>query len=361
MSKILRYDEIMSNAIANMVALQDKVTDFNEGSVIHTILDTVARLTERAYIAIRQGYNEMLCAIPYSLFGFEKKAGKKSTGTVVFYTDKITNKNITIQSSLKLSGGGFSFTTTQAGVIPAGSKESLSIAVICDTIGKSGNIEAGVIDTIDSTTDTSILGVLQEKAFTGGSDTETDAQAEHRFKAYLAGLSGTNCYAIETAVLNIQGVQKVATQNHKPPLQDLYNLSVYVDDGSSGNTDKDLLNNVYNVLCGAGTQENQGYLPPGINIRVVSPSAKNIDFIATVYVGSSSIDNAKFLVEKTVKQYIENLSIGGAFIIQQCVAKIMGLSFVKDVAVKQPTQNIDIAIDTVAKVGNITLDFMESD
>ena len=47
MAKIRRYDEIMAGATANMIAKQDKITDFNEGSIIHTILDTVSRIAER--------------------------------------------------------------------------------------------------------------------------------------------------------------------------------------------------------------------------------------------------------------------------------------------------------------------------
>ena len=75
MAKIRRYDEIMEGATANMIAKQDKITDFNEGSIIHTILDTVARIAERAYVAIRQGYNEMLAILPYSPFKLTKKEG----------------------------------------------------------------------------------------------------------------------------------------------------------------------------------------------------------------------------------------------------------------------------------------------
>ena len=71
MAKIRRYDEIMEGATANMIAKQDKITDFNEGSIIHTILDTVARIAERAYVAIRQGYNEMLAILP-SVFEEER-------------------------------------------------------------------------------------------------------------------------------------------------------------------------------------------------------------------------------------------------------------------------------------------------
>jgi len=84
MAEIRRYDDIMRQALANMIAKQDKLTDFNEGSIIHTFLDTVARVAERIYVAIRQGYNDNLRLVPYSLFKFNRKPGTGAAGTVVF-------------------------------------------------------------------------------------------------------------------------------------------------------------------------------------------------------------------------------------------------------------------------------------
>ena len=92
MAKIRRYDEIMAGAMANMIAKQDKITDFNEGSIIHTILDTVSRIAERMYVAIRQGYNELLVLIPYSLFGFERKNGLLSSVRLHFLHNRSFQK-----------------------------------------------------------------------------------------------------------------------------------------------------------------------------------------------------------------------------------------------------------------------------
>lgn len=356
---ILRYDQIMQSAIANMAALQDKVTDFNEGSIIHTILDTVSRIAERAYIAIRQSYNEMLSSIPYSLFGFERKAGRAATGKVKFLLKEAQNYNITIPKGVKLSGGGLSFTTSESSVIVAGSKQSQRVAATCDVTGEVGNVPKGTIESIDTIFDSCIYGILQEDNFTGGMDEETDSDFEARFKTYLAGLSGTNCYAIKSAVLNIEGVQSVATQNHKPPKDDLYNMSIYVDDGAGGETSEDMLDKVYKVLCGDGTKENQGYLAPGVNIIVLPPKVIKIDFSAVITIKDISVAEAKRQVEDSVKEYIKSLSIGYSFIGAECIARIMELPCIKDVRVNSPIDNVAIDISQIAKVGDISLEFME--
>ena len=125
MAKIRRYDEIMKTAIANMAAKQDKITDFNEGSVIHTILDTVSRLAERAYVAIRQGYNEVLNLLPYSPFKFQKKSGMCASGSVVFQREAALAKMTRIPKGTKVSQGGvLVFTTIEDGVIFSGATES---------------------------------------------------------------------------------------------------------------------------------------------------------------------------------------------------------------------------------------------
>ena len=109
MAKIRRYDEIMEAAKANMIAKQDKLTDFNEGSVIHTFLDTIARLLERAYVAIRQGYNEMLGILPYSIFEFSKKQGLYASGTVIFSREKPLKAASVISKGTVITGGGLTY------------------------------------------------------------------------------------------------------------------------------------------------------------------------------------------------------------------------------------------------------------
>ena len=358
MAKIRKYEEIMKGALANMIAKQDKVTDFNEGSVIHTILDTISRIAERAYVAIRQGYNELLAILPFSLFKFEKKVGLRASGTVVFSRETPLSSQSIIAKGTKVSGGGLFFITTKAGVIPPGGKDSDPIEVIADGTGTDYNAAVGIIDTIESVVPSDVVLVKNELAITGGTDEETDAEFSERFKIFINGLSGTNNYGIRSAALSVNEVRSVSVQNHKPPLKDIYNLSVYVDDGSGGAT-QETLDKVKFAIEGDQSQLHPGHLAPGINMRVITPTAipVNVEINATVF--SMSIEEAKLEIEKTVSQYINGLTVGEKAIISEIVKKVMDLNFITDVEVVSPESNVEPAVNQIARVGAMKVSVVE--
>lgn len=358
MSTIRRYDEIMEAAIANMAARQDKVTDFNEGSVIHTILDTVARLTERAYIAIRQGYNEMLKVMPYSIFGMEKKEGVKASGTVVFSREKALNAASTIPKGTKVSGNGLTFETTETGTIQAGETESSTVAVSPEEAGSDYNIDAGVITSIDTTVPADVVAVTNPYAFTGGTDEETDAEFEARFTQFINSLSGTNAAAVKTAALSVNAVRSVSVLDHKPPEDDIYNLSVYIDDGS-GSASDELVEAVREAIEGDGTDANPGRLAPGVNMRVLSPTPIPVNVKITVTVASANAEEAAAEIEEAILEYINALTIGEDCLVAEIIARVMDLSYVKDVAVSLPTANVSISGSQIARSGDIDISLLE--
>lgn len=358
MAKIRRYDEIMQSATANMIAKQDKVTDFNEGSIIHTILDTVSRVAERAYVAIRQGFNEMLAILPFSPFGLTKKSGYSASGAVIFSRSIALGSQSIIPKGTVVSNGEFTFITTEAGIISAGAVDSDSITVVADKSGKKYNLAASSINAIESIVPADVVGVRNDYAFTGGSDEETDAEFEARFKTYINGLSGTNSYAIKSAALSVNAVRSVSIQNHKPPYKNIYNMTVYVDDGSGGATSA-TLDAVKLAIEGDGTQENQGHLAPGVNIRVITPTAIPINVEITVSVVSTDLGEAKAEVERIVTSYVNNLAINEKCIVSEMIAKVMALNYVKDVAVVSPATNVEPSINQIARVGAITVNLVE--
>lgn len=358
MAKIRRYDEIMESAIANMVARQDKITDFNEGSIVHTILDTVSRITERAYVAIRQGYNEMLDILPYSPFKFEKKEGFFASGTVVFSrANPLASKSI-IPKGTVVSGGGLTFTTTEAGFIAIDSVDSDPITVIADGVGSAYNVIAETINAIESIVPADIVSVKNEVALTGGTNAETNAEFEERFRVYINGLSGTNAYAIKSAALSVNEVRSVSVQNHKPPLKNIYNLSVYIDDGSGGSTE-DTINKVRLAIEGDNTEENPGHLAPGVNIRVITPTAIPVNVEMTVKIISTDTTEAKIGIQNVINTYVNNLTIGESCVLSSIITKVMALNFVKDVSIISPTVNVDTAINQIARIGTIAITLVE--
>lgn len=349
----MRYDEIMAKAIRNMVAKQNKITDFNEGSVIHTILDTVARIAEREYVAIRQGYNEMLSCIPYSAFGFTKKQGQKAVGTVVFYTDSVKDNTIQIPKGTVVEGGGLLFETTEEGSIQAGQLHSQEVQTIAQETGAIYNVSIGTISNVESNVPF-VCSVKNTKPFTQACDTEQDADFEARFKAYIAGLSGTTSYAIKATALSVEGVRSVATVEHKPLLEGIYNMSIYVEDGTGYATD-DMLNRVHKAIEGDGTKENPGHLCPGINIRVLTPTITPIDVSCDIAIKSTDTDAAQKELTTSIIDYISSLTIGQSFLLAELVHKLMGIPYVNDVKIKAPTTNYDIDVGSIFKAGTIDI------
>lgn len=360
MAQIRRYDEIMESAKANMIAKQDKLTDFNEGSVIHTFLDTVARLVERAYVAIRQGYNELLALLPYSPFGFERKEGLYASGTVVFSRDSALRTNTVIPKGTIVSGGGYTFVTTVAGQIAADEVDSDEISVTAREVGSSSNIAVGIIDSIDSVVPADVVKVTNKDVFTGGTDAETDADFEERFKIFINGLSGTNSYAIRSAALNINAVRSVSYQNHKPPLYDIYNASIYVDDGS-GNASADTLDAVRKAIEGDGTADNPGHLAPGINIRVLAPTSVPVDVSMNVLVSNADIEDAQTEITRVITDYINGKCIGESVVLSELITKVMALNYVADCTIISPASNVEPSINQICRVGEITLNITEEE
>lgn len=360
MAKIRRYDEIMEAAKANMIAKQDKLTDFNEGSVIHTFLDTIARLLERAYVAIRQGYNEMLGVLPYSIFDFNKKEGLFASGTVVFSREKPLNSASVIPKGTTVTGGGYTFITTESVKIEAGEIDSDEVKVVCTTSGMNGNIAANVIDVIESVVPSDVVSVKNKSGFTGGSDEETEADFEARFKIYINGLSGTNSYAIRNAALSVNEVRSVSLENHKPPLKDIYNLSVYVDDGSGSASEK-IINDVKLAIEGDGTEQNQGHIAPGINVRVLPPTTIPINIEMKATVSSVDISEAEIEIKNAVAAYVNGKVIGQEVILSEIITKIMALNYVVDCKIISPTENITPGIRQIARMGTFGLELTEAD
>lgn len=361
MAQIKRYEELMESMIANMVSKQDKITDFNEGSVIHSLLDTNARIAERLYVAIRQGYTELLGILPYSPFRFTRKTGTQASGTVTFFRKNILTVQTVIPKGTVVCSGGLKFTTTEAGIILPGKTESDEVNAIAQTFGMGHNVAQGFINEIETAVPSEVIKVTNKNAFTGGTEEETDIGFEERFRTYLNGLSGTNVYAVKSAALSVNSVRSVSVQNHKPPLKDIYNMSIYVDDGSGG-ASKETLEAVKSIINGDGTENNPGHLAPGVNIRVLPPTSLPINLSLSIYIyASTNKEEAEQEIREVLSDYVNGLTIGKPLILSEVITKIMTLPYIRDVKILNPTDNVEPGINLIARLGTVDIAFWEID
>jgi len=337
-----------------IITKQDKLTDFNNGSVISSLVEAIAREIAQIYIRCRVGYDQFLSAIPYSVFKFYAKQGGYAVGSVVFSRTASALSATQIPAGTIVAADTFFYTTTANGSIASGQIASAPIPVISSKIGFDYNVDSGQISKIISILPSDITSVTNTLKFTGGFDTETDFDFTARFQDYIKGLSHTNIYGIMTAGKKSSYVRSVSLIEHFPPVDDIFNVTVYVDDGT-GYTSPEAITDVTNILEGDGSPENPGYKACGINFRVLAPTVVLVDLEFTLYTRNTDEMVAKYDAEKTVREYINNLLIGDDVILSTLVVTLRNTFYIYDVDIASPSGNITIGSSQLARFGSAAI------
>jgi uncharacterized phage protein gp47/JayE len=246
--------------------------------------------------------------------------------------------------------------TTAVGYIEPGALYSNPIPVISIGVGSKFNIPSYTISTIDSVLPTDVAAVVNHDAITGGTNQETDNEFDERFKIFINGLSGTNDYAIMDAALGVSMVRSVSVKNHKPPLRNVYNMSIYVDDGSGAATPETLAE-VKLAIEGDGTEAHKGHLAPGVNVRVVPPVTVPVHYTVILYVYRADLSAADEETRTILADYTNGLTISAPVIISEAISRVMKLAYVRDV--KIPMDNIDLQSDQIARYEDADIEIRE--
>ncbi|MCR4900247.1 MAG: baseplate J/gp47 family protein [Treponema sp.] len=351
------YKTLIEEMKASAIAGGSGLTDFNEGSVIMTIFESVARPIEQGYIDTRNGYANNLRAIPYSIFDFQQKVGQKASVSVVFTRNSAASFISIIPSGTRVSNGSLFFTTTETANIQVGEIESNSVEAIAENIGLEYNVAANTVTTLESTLSAEIVGVNNPYKATGGTDAETQTQMLRRFKNMINGLQGSNKYGITAGVLGIEGVRSVSIEEHFPPKSNIYNFTVYVDDGT-GRLTEDLKNKCVDLINGDDTESNPGLRAAGINVDVQAAAIVSIEVAvtATIYrVEAARIQND---ITTKLQQYINGLGIHENVVLSSIVVllkQINGITDISGLTLNESTENISIGINQIARFENVTI------
>ena len=351
------YGNILNRMKNHMIAGQNKITDFNKGSIIMTIFESVARPMEQAYIDTRNGYMNNLRAIAYSVFDFEKKAGVNATVNVVFSRASATESSVTVLSGTKVSDGTYTFITTSNAVIPANQTSSAPVGATAEKVGLAYNVGANTITTIESVVSAEVVEVTNPAKAYGGADTESETEMLQRFKTYINGLQGTNYYGLKSGILAIDGVRSVGIDEHFPPKNNVYNATVYVDDGT-GSLTNTLKQQIESKINGEQTSESPGLRAAGIQIDVMP--ATNVPVTVSVHCKIYRTEAALAIQEITqkIEETINALGIHENVIWTDIILALRGISYVKDISnllINGDTDNITIDVDQIARFNSATV------
>lgn len=352
------YDEI-NNAMRNyIIANCDKISDFNDGSIISSFTEAVARVVLMLYIRCKVGYSTHLSNLPYSIFDFSKKPGKKSTGKVVFSRSSVIGYATTIPNGTIISAGSLRYYTTEAGKIGANQVLSSEIPVQAEFVGAIYNVKENSIQTIDSVLTSDVVSVTNTAATLGGSNEESQSEYQTRFKEYILGLQKTNYYGLRSTLLELDSVRSCSIIEHFPPIDNIFNFTVYADDGN-GTCSDILKSEIKKTIDGTEDRTNPGCKAVGLNYRVLAPTIIPISIDVTISVYNYDSFLAVFEAQEAVKNYINNLLVGEKVVLTTIILLLRRKSYIKDVEILFPSGNVSVTDIQIARYENCTVNIIE--
>lgn len=344
------FKEIYDSMKSNFTTHCKKITDFNEGSIIRTIFESISSIIEEIYVDARIGFSSNLKECITSIFDFKKKDGVKATVQVKFGRNKASETISRIPSGTKISDGSHIFITGQIATIPQNETESNLVYAQAEKIGVDYNVNEGSINNIDSPISDEIVSVTNPNKATGGADDESDTNHLIRFKNYINGLQGNNIYGMKNGILSIEGVRSVGIEEHFPPENDIYNATVYIDDGS-GNLTESLKEKIETVINGNETLEHPGLKAAGIQINVKPATQVLIKISAKVTIYRVDTSQARYNIENTLKTYINSLQINEDVILAQVQNALMAsnkyIHDIKELKLNNSFDSIRIGINQI--------------
>ena len=353
--EIKSFDQIYSDMRNYIIAHQDRLTDFNDGGVLASQLEAAAREMAMLYVRCRVGFSSYLRSLPYSVFGFSMKEGVKASTLVVLSRSKPFSYETPIPAGTIVAAGSLNFLTTETGAIPSGEIHSSPLLAVAQNAGDTYNVSAGTVKTIVSTLPADIVTVNNPAPATGGENAEDWAAYMSRFADYIIGLQRTNSSGILSGLNSGHLIRSMGIDEHFPPLDGIWNMTFYLEDGS-GSMTPEALAEAKRIIDGNLASGIGGYRAPGINVRYLTPE---IIPVTTHIKVTTDIDVANELDESVVanevveatRKHINGLKIKESFLVSDLTVVLKRLRFLSNVRVTYPKRDIKIQPDQIARFG----------
>jgi len=367
--QLRNFASIAAAMMNHAKATQDKVTDFEIGSVARTLIEAPAIEVEELYQKVFAGILDAIPTSIYKAFDFELVGKAAARGTVqVQFAGPIAEPFIIPAGTVFITtAGALKYTSAQAVGVALGAT-SVGVIVSCTVEGKAGNIGANAIVATEGYT-LPIGATLANLPFTSGTDGQTEAERKARFAEFIVSLSrGTDSavrYAVRQArITSESGVLiEYVTRIGIVEVPGLATVYVY---GSSGAPSAELLATAQRIvdgyvdpITGATTP---GYVALGVEVRVermverVIPVGLQVELLPG-FAGSTSTRNA---ITELLDSLFESIESGSILYVDQIVNAALTVTGVRRAAASNNT-NIQCGPNEVLVLGALTVKFEGED
>jgi hypothetical protein len=293
--QLKNFASITASMVNLMQSTQNKVTDFNIGAIVRTMLEACAAELDELY---QQMFNGLTQAIPvsvYNSFSFPALTKQPASGLMtVTISTQLAPTPISAGTVFTSSTTANTYTTSSDVIMPAG-QTSASIPVVATTPGAASNIGATTQFSM-SPQPSGFISAVNPNAFINGTDDETTADQLIRFNGFISTLQrGTNA-AIEfgaktTTLTDANGnvIERVASAVVVEPFLTNPSLPVsrffcYIFNGV-GNTSASLVSQAQNVVNGftdINGNRVPGYKAAGTTCTVAAATQQPLNITAAV-------------------------------------------------------------------------------
>jgi len=197
------HASITASIINQLRASQDKLTDFEVGSVVRTLSEANATEIEELYQKVFAGIMDAIPTSIYKTFDFEVVGPAAARGTVLATFGTAIEAPFTVPAgTIFTTASSVRFTSVASIDVPAGATSCL-VVVVATAEGAVGNVGANAILGTEGFS-FPIGTTLANNAFSSGNDGQTEAERKARFAEFITSLSRSTPAAIRRAARQVR-------------------------------------------------------------------------------------------------------------------------------------------------------------
>lgn len=279
-----------------------------------------------------------------ALRGITRKAGTRASGILRFRIDQALEDNLPISAGTVCTTAGLvRFVTTQDGAIAAGELYA-DIPAEAESVGASGNVGAETI-TVLTRAPEGVSGVLNPRAFTGGSGAESDDDLRVRvLDSFIRLPNGANAAFYELRALSHKGVDAAVVI---PRMNGIGTVGVVIA-APEGEPSQALLQQVQADL--------DAVREIAVDVTVLAPEIETVPVSAQLLPKTGvRFETAKIAAEKAVKALFTGALLGKNLYRSAISSAIFATGLVENVALLQPQADIPAAAKTLCRLGALTI------
>lgn len=361
------FVSIAASMVNYAKATQDKVTDFNVGSVARTMLEAPAIEIEELYQRMFAGIMDAIPVAIYRAFGFAALEETAARGSVAVEFGVPIEVGFTIPAGtiFRAPDSGLTYLSAAPVSVERGDT-AVWLTVVSTAAGAAGNIEAGAIrEVVNFELPTGARVV--SAAITSGRDGEKDEERLARFNDFIQSLNrgtlSSVLYAASQAAIKSDAGVIVEFVTRVGKREEAGHVDVYIY-GSNGMPSNELIAAAQRIIDGYYEEDGTavpGYAPAGNKIKVVRMQERRIDVRLLVDTLSPTLrsEATKVEIRARIEAEFGRVEAGGLLRVDQLTDAALGAAGVRAVY-SSNSENVVCGEGEVLILGDLDVEWINA-